>query len=141
MKKVMLIGVLVATCGCVDRELVITTDPPGASVTISEMDAGTTPLRKSFTWYGVYEIIIAKEGFETLKVAQNVQAPAHQIPPLDLLAELWPGTIYDRHEFHYTLKPRQAPTREELIRKADALRVKNDQKVAKPHPVMADQEK
>ena len=141
MNKAMILPVLLAIGGCVDREMTITSEPSGARVEISGLDVGTTPVRKSFTWYGVYDIVISKEGCETRRIAQNVPMPAHQVPPLDLFAELWPATIYDRHEFHYKLEPAKTPTREELIRQADVLRIKNDQPVAKPHPTMADEGK
>ncbi len=141
MKKAMIISVFLSICGCVDREMTITSEPSGARVEISGLDVGTTPLRKSFTWYGVYDIVLSKEGYETKRIAQNVPIPAHQVPPLDLFAELWPATIYDRHEFRYKLEPAKLPTRADLIRQADVLRIKNDQKVAKPGPTMADEGK
>ena len=128
MKKTMLIAVLVSMCGCVDREMTITSEPSGARVEISGLDVGTTPLRKNFTWYGVYDVVISKDGYETRRIAQNVPLPSNQIPPLDLFLELWPATIYDRHAFHYRLEPAKIPTREQLVRQADVLRIKNDQK-------------
>lgn len=135
MKKAMAIGMVVAAVmgGCVDREMVITTEPAGATVTISGLNVGTTPLRKSFTWYGVYDVILTKDGYETMTVAQNVKAPLNQVPPFDFFAELWPATIYDRHEFHYVMKPAKPLSRTDLIKKADALKGRNDQPVPKPH--------
>ncbi|MCY2931910.1 MAG: hypothetical protein NTV86_20925 [Planctomycetota bacterium] len=84
----------------------------------------------------MYDIALSKEGCETRRIAQNVPIPAHQVPPLDLFAELWPATIYDRHAFHYKLEPAKVTTREDLIRQADMLRIKNDQSVPKPSPGM-----
>jgi hypothetical protein len=130
--------VVVAACaggGCIERELAINSDPAGATVEISGVEVGTTPMRKSFTWYGVYDIVLRKDGYETLMVAENIAAPAHQVPPLDFFVEIWPGTVYDRRQLQYTLQPLKLPDRQTLIDRADALKKRNDEKVARPRLV------
>ena len=120
--------------GCIERELVITSQPAGARVFISDEEVGRTPVRKSFTWYGVYDIVLRLDGYETLEVQEHVKPPAHQYPPLDLFVELWPGTIYDRRELNYTLKKLELSPRDELIERAMGLKQQTERKVVRPAP-------
>ena len=91
-------------CG-VQRTLQIETDPPGALVYLNGDEAGRTPMRKEFVWYGTYDVVIRKEGYETLVKPTEVWAPWWQLPPIDFLAELIPGPPVDNHQVRYRLKP------------------------------------
>jgi hypothetical protein len=91
-------------CG-VQRTLQIETDPPGALVYLNGDEVGRTPMRKEFVWYGTYDVVIRKEGYETLVKPTEVWAPWWQLPPIDFLAELIPGPPVDNHEVRYRLKP------------------------------------
>jgi hypothetical protein len=47
--------------------------------------------------------------------------------PLDFFAQvLYPGRIVDSYEWTFELTPRQNPTREQLLEKADTLRSQFD---------------
>ena len=98
----MLVGALVG--GCVERELSINTSPQGALVTISDVEVGRTPLTMPFLWYGDYEIIIRKDGYQTLNTHESIKPPIYEIPPLDLLSTIVPWTYRDQRRFHYDLK-------------------------------------
>src|SRR5688572_10550609 len=58
-----------------------------------------------FTFYGKYDVVLRKEGYETLKTTGKVSPPLYQIPPIDLIAELLPLSFRDRHELSYKLTP------------------------------------
>jgi hypothetical protein len=101
--------IFVCMSGCVRRQLTVTTDPPGALVSLNGQEFGRTPVTRDFTWYGTYDVQLRKEGYETRKTTGKVIAPWWQWVPIDLVAELFPLT--DKRELHYTL----APTTQEAI--------------------------
>ncbi len=111
------------TLGCVQRRMLIRTDPPGALVYVDDYEIGTTPIATNFTYYGTRKIRIVKDGFETLTVEQPIDSPWYQIPPLDFFSDnLTPGEIRDQRILNYRLTPqRQIPT-QELVARADQLR-------------------
>ena len=107
--------------GCVEREMTLTTDPPGALVQVSEKEIGRTPVTQSFLWYADYEIIIRCEGYQTLYTHADLRPPIYETFPLDLLSAIVPWTYHDRRYLHFTLERSQSPTDEELIRRAASL--------------------
>jgi hypothetical protein len=113
-----------AQAGCVERILKIRTDPPGAIVLVNDEQAGVTPLKVSFLWYGDYDLIFRKEGYQTLKTSYRVDAPWYQWPPFDLIAEtLVPGTIRDERELPtFVLAPAEPPAVGEVVERAVEMR-------------------
>jgi hypothetical protein len=95
---------VVSGCG-VQRTLQIETDPPGALVYLNGDEVGRTPMRKNFLWYGTYDVVIRKEGYETLVKPTKVWTPWWQLPPIDFFAEMVPGPLVDSHSVRYRLKP------------------------------------
>ncbi len=120
-----LLTLAIACGGCVEREMEITSSPPGALVYVSDKEVGRTPLTMPFTWYGDYDIILRKAGYETLKTHRNIRRPAYEIPPIDLLSQMAPWTYHDQRYLHFELKPRQEPEEEEIVERARELREKN----------------
>ena len=92
-------------CGRVDRQMTINTQPTGALVYLNGQEAGRTPCTIEFTWYGRYDVVIRKEGYQTLKTTQSVVAPWWQWIPLDLVADVTPFRKVDRHRYQYSLQP------------------------------------
>ena len=111
--------------GCVDRELRITSEPPGALVLVSDKEVGRTPVTFSFTWYGDYDIILRRDGYETLKTHAHINAPVYQIPPLDFFVDIAPWTIHDRRYVHFRMEKFVQPSDKELIERADAMKKRN----------------
>lgn len=110
--------------GCVERTLKISSQPPGARVFVNDEEVGVTPLKFSFTWYGDYDVILRKTGYQTLKTHHRVVAPWFQWAPLDFVFEvLWPTTLRDEHVMpELALQPAAEPTNAELIERAVELR-------------------
>ena len=81
-------------------------------------------MRVSFLWYGDYDILLRKAGYQTLKTHYRVEAPWYQWPPFDLVAEtLVPVMIRDEHELPtFVLEPAQTPTVAEVTERAVELR-------------------
>jgi hypothetical protein len=94
--------------GCVRRSLTVKSNPPGALVYLNGVEVGRTPLTRDFTWYGTYDVVLRKEGYETLKTRGKVIAPWWQWVPIDLVAELLP--LHDRRRLAYRMKPYAAQT-------------------------------
>src|SRR6516164_6523474 len=63
-----LLGACVALglAGCVERRFLIESDPPGAFVYKDGQFLGATPVDVSYLYYGKYEFMLVKDGFETL---------------------------------------------------------------------------
>jgi hypothetical protein len=109
-------------CGCrAQRTLNIDSDPAGALVFINGQEAGRTPFRHDFEFYGNYDVVLRKEGYETLKTTRRVKAPISAYPPFDLVSEMV-GTR-DVRDWRFELSPaRPGPVDPELlINRAQAL--------------------
>lgn len=109
--------------GCVERELTIKTVPTGGVVTLNDEEIGEAPVTVSFEWYGDYNVRIGKAGCETLVTHRNLPRPWYDVFPFDFFAGVvWPGTIKDKYEWTFDLKPYQETSREQLIEQAEKLR-------------------
>ena len=115
---------LLALGGCVERTMKIDSDPQGARVFVNDEEVGLTPAKLSFLWYGDYDLILRKDGYQTLKTNYRVNPPWYQYPPVDLVAEcLIPGTIKDQHVLPtYHLEPTGVPPIQEVVERALQLR-------------------
>ncbi len=90
---------------CMRRQLVISSDPSGALVHVNDVEVGTTPVSVDFTYYGTYDVLLEKEGFEPLRTSAPARAPIYEWPPLDLAASALPGGVETRVRWHFTLEP------------------------------------
>lgn len=109
--------------GCVQRRLIIRSNPPGALVYVDDYQIGTTPIATNFTYYGTRKIRLVKDGYETLTVMQTIPPPWYQIPPLDFITEnLLPGELRDHRTFEYQLVPQAVVPTELLLSRAESLR-------------------
>jgi hypothetical protein len=120
----LLLGALALSSGCVERIMTVSTDPQGARVIINDEEVGVSPARVAFLWYGDYDIIIRKSGYQTLKTHYRVDPPWYQIPPLDLISEtMIPGTIRDVHVLPtFGLQQTETPPAEQVAERALQLR-------------------
>lgn len=124
---------LAGLTGCVERALVITSEPSGATVTVNQQWKGITPYVVPFKHYGVYDIWIEHPGIEEngrmvqyypLHVGEPVKAPAYQVAGLDFVTEvLLPTTLRDQQTLHYTLeRVAQADDLDDVLARAGQLR-------------------
>ena len=114
---------LIAPVGCVRRTLTVRTEPDGARVFLNDQEVGTSPVSVDFLWYGDYDVIIRKDGYETLKTHHKIDPPWYQIPPIDFVAEiLVPFEIHDEREVAFTLQPAEEIDPEALLQDALELR-------------------
>jgi hypothetical protein len=108
--------------GCVERQWTIRSEPAGAIAYVSNVEVGRTPVTIDFTWYGDYELILRKEGYETLKTNIKLDPPWYEIPPADFFSEIAPWTYEDHRETLHILKKPTPPDKKELIDRAEKLR-------------------
>ena len=80
----------VLSLGCVERRLMITSEPAGALVYLNDQEVGRTPLEVPFTWYGTYDVRLVREGYQTLQTEQVAEQPWWEKPGPDLFAEAMP---------------------------------------------------
>lgn len=110
--------------GCVERVMKISTTPTGARVFVNDEEVGLSPVKVSFVWYGDYDIVIRKQGYETLKTHYRIDAPWYQYPVVDLVAEaMIPTMIRDEHVLpDFVLTPAEIPPSSELVGRATEMR-------------------
>lgn len=120
----LLVGVVMAAGnGCMRRRMTVRSNPPGARVFVDKQEIGVTPASASFTYYGTREIQLVKDGFETLTVQENFQAPWYEYPPLDFVTEnLWPTETRDERVLEFQLIPQQKVPQELILERAQQLR-------------------
>lgn len=118
-------GVLMQTA-CVQRRLTIRSNPPGALVYIDNYEIGVTPVATDFIYYGSREIRLVKDGYETQTRMTKISAPWYQYVPIDFVAEnVIPYEIRDERTIDFQLVPQMIVPTEELLGRADELRIGN----------------
>lgn len=123
----LLAAATLGACGRQERTIAITSEPPGAVVWLNDYELGRTPVETDFTFFGVYDVRLAKPGYEPLMTSREAQAPLHEQPGIDLIAAALPGVRRTRIAWHFVLTPvaESADPRaaeEALIERAKALR-------------------
>jgi len=112
--------------GCVQRRMTVRSNVPGAQVYVDNYEIGRTPVSTDFIYYGQRDIRLVKDGYETLKVKQPVNAPWYQYPGLDLITEnLWPWEIRDERNFNYQMQPQYLVPTETILSRAEEMRSQN----------------
>jgi hypothetical protein len=109
--------------GCVERKVLIRSNPPGALVYVDEHEVGITPVAISPIYYGNRTIRLVKDGCETKTLIQPMPPPWYEVPPLDFFSEnVVPGTLHDTRTLDFQLQPQGVVPREDLLARAESLR-------------------
>ena len=88
--------ILVGLSGCVQRRLIVRSQPEGAFVTIDRQPIGLTPLSVPYTYSGTREIQLEKDGYKTVKVQQRIDPTWYEKFPVSFVTEnFWPREIRD----------------------------------------------
>ena len=140
--RVLVLIALVISCGlqtgCMQRRILVRSNPEGALVTIDQLPIGHTPVAVPFTYYGTREIRVEKDGFQTQKVKHRFRAPWYQIPPLDLITDnFWPREINDDRIVDFQLTPATNVDDNFLLDRAGQLRG-NSTRGTVPMPLVGD---
>ncbi len=119
------ISLLLLCSGCVDRFLVVRTEPVGAKVFVDGIDVGISPVRIPFNFYGTRDLLVRmeedeKRGERSLAPQRRIvklTPPWYQRFPLDFVSEiLWPGTLEVIHEEVFVLEPQDLDALSERFR-------------------------
>ncbi len=114
---------LAGVTGCVRRTVTINTDPQGATVLLNDQHVGTSPVSVDFTWYGNYDVVLRKDGYQTLKTHKRLNTPWYELPGIDFFSEvLMPFTIHDKHEMSFAMAPEEKVDRQTLLKEASEFR-------------------
>ena len=90
--------------GCVERLMVIKSEPKGAKVYIDGKLVGKTPVETRFKWYGSVNMIVEKPEYKTVEKIEDLPIPWFQVFPLSVITSVFvPWQIYDKREFNYKL--------------------------------------
>lgn len=114
---------LLGLTGCVQRRMVVRSQPPGAFVTIDNQPQGYTPLPVPFTYYGTREIQLEKDGYKTVKVRQQIKPPWYEKFPMGFFSNNFAfREIRDERLLDFQLEPRTQVQEDRLLDRANELR-------------------
>lgn len=112
---------LTLASGCVERTITINSEPQGALVYLNDEEVGRTPLTVPFTYYGVYDVRLEKQGYAPLWTSHAAKAPWWETPGPDIFAELLPGTK-SKFLWRFDLVPEGPMDNEAMVDRARQLR-------------------
>jgi len=120
---------LAAMCltGCIQRTITIESTPPGALVHLNDTEVGRTPVTVPFKFYGVYDVRLQRDGYQTLTTSKKAEGPWWEAPGPDLIAEAMPGDNEVNLQWHFELQPEQPVAEDALIDRAKQLRATFEQ--------------
>lgn len=117
---------LLAACQA-QRTLVVTSEPPGASVRVDGIDYGATPADIPFLHYGTRRVSFNLPGYLSHSEVIDMHPPWYGYFPIDLISEiLVPWGWRDVHKVHANLEPGQGtippPDLADVLERAEELR-------------------
>ena len=127
-QRAVLLALAFAASACAARrQLVITSDPPGAEVRLDEEHAGYTPLEVPFTHYGKRRITLYLDGYLSRSDVLDVRPPWYGRFPLDLFSEVLLPLGWKHTKTHHVLLERgtgtiPAPDLRGVLERADTMR-------------------
>jgi len=106
--------------GCIQRTVSITSNPPGALAYLNDEEVGRTPVEVPFTFYGVYDVRLERDGYMPLWTTHKAEAPWWEALGPDLVAEFVGGKV--QLNWHFEMEPLTEVSDEALIDRARQLR-------------------
>lgn len=109
--------------GCVQRRLLINSQPEGALVAVDKTQVGHTPVAVPFTYYGTREIQLQKDGYKTVFVKERVRPPWYGVFPFSLVSENFAfREIRDHRVLNFELSPKERVVESQLVERGEQLR-------------------
>lgn len=101
-----ILAILALLTGCVERTLILRSDPPGATVVVDGDELGVAPAKLHFETYGTFEVVMSAPHYHRLRALVPVKPPWYEQIPLDFFSEaVWPGKVLDEHLVTLKLDP------------------------------------
>lgn len=117
------VAVLLLCSGCVQRRLQIRSQPEGAFVSIDRQPVGSTPLSVPYTYSGTREIQLEKDGFNTVRVEQNIRPAWWDRFPISLISNNFAfRELRDDRVFDFTMEPKEPVNQMLLFDRANDFR-------------------
>ena len=117
--------------GCVERRLLVDSEPTGARIWVNGTDKGTTPATIPYVRPGHFDVRLEKSGYRS--VVEEVETPTtvDAVPGPDFFAENGPWRVYRQVSvlLHMDPLPTERLTKEkqrDLLRRAEAFRAEAD---------------
>jgi hypothetical protein len=123
------LGAAALGTGCAaQRELIITSNPPGALIRLDDTVVGTTPYTMHFDAYGTRRITLYREGYRTASRVVAIDPPWYAYFPIDVVSEvLLPFGWRDSHPQSFELEPESGqvtrPDLNAVLLRAESLRL------------------
>lgn len=109
--------------GCVQRRLIIRSQPEGAIVTIDNRLIGRTPLSTEYTYSGGRELKLELDGYKTVKVQERIDPTWYETFPISLVTENFAGReIRDERVLDFQMEPKVQVPENQLLDRANDLR-------------------
>ena len=130
------------------RTIRIESEPSGALVFLNDREVGRTPVEVGFTYYGVYDVRLTKEGFAPLMTSAEAETPVYELPVIDIVA----GALFQpktRVEWFFELEASEVDA-DAVIARARALREQvggdvaaadADERGGEPIPIEGDEQR
>jgi hypothetical protein len=124
-------GVALALTGCVERRMLIRSEPTGAPAWVNENYVGVTPVDYEFAHYGAYRVRIGpirdendRLVFGEVEGVREIEAPWFEAWPIDLFFEaIYPGLLVDEHVLPaFKLPPAEAG--EEMVEQSEVTQLR-----------------
>ncbi len=110
--------------GCVQRRMIIRSQPEGALVSIDNQQVGQTPVPVPFTYYGTRQIQLQKEGFKTVKVEERIRPKWYDRAPISFFSNHFAfREIRDERILDFQLEPQSQVEENILMDRANELRL------------------
>ncbi|MEM7454170.1 MAG: PEGA domain-containing protein [Planctomycetota bacterium] len=115
--------VVLSLTGCVQRRLLIQSQPEGAFVSIDKQPVGYTPVAVPYTYHGTREIQLEKDGYKVIRVQQRIRPNWYDRFPVSLVTNnFWGREVRDERLFDFQLEPKTQPNENLLLDRANELR-------------------
>ena len=109
--------------GCVQRRLIVRSQPEGALVNIDNQAVGRTPVPVPYTYAGTREIQLEKDGYKTIKVRERIRPKWYDTFPLSFFSNnLALREIRDERVLDFQMEPRTQVQENQLLDRANDLR-------------------
>jgi hypothetical protein len=103
-RALLLASLIILSAGCVERRLLIRSEPDGALVRVNGNEIGRTPTSWRFYHYGKVRVELEHDGFEPESRIVELKPPWYQYPVADFVSDvLVPSRIEDHHEVEMQL--------------------------------------
>ena len=124
---VVVLLVLTFTSGCVQRRLIVRSQPEGARVTIDNQVVGHTPVPVPYTYHGTRQIMLEKDGYQTVNVKQRIRPRWYDRFPVSFFSNNFAfREIRDERVLDFELQPKMQVDENQLLDRANNLRLNSE---------------